>query len=271
MGFGNMAQAIAQHLIKIPGANIFAASPSLQSGKTIEGIHTDPDNLSIIKKSHIIVLAVKPQKAVNVLKQIGPVLPSNSLLLSIVAGLNLTYLAQYCRKTQAIVRSMPNLPIQIGKGATPLIANQFVTTQQKKNIHDLFQQAGIVSWIEKESDIDRLTALSGSGPAYLFYILEAMISAGKKLGLSDELSRNFVLQTAAGAISLAERSELELHELIKKITSPAGTTAAALDIFQKERVDLILFEAINAAYQRAQQLGSSPLNEELVKKNEQSQ
>ncbi len=256
IGYGNMARAIAQHVIKNPYYEIAAAAPSLSIGVTQDGIQTHDDNLAVITQRNLIVLAVKPQQAVDVLKQIGPTLPTDSLLISVVAGLSLSRLAGYCRSSQAIVRSMPNLPLAVGKGATPLIANACVTAKQKKETEALFQCGGMIAWMEHEGDMDRMTALSGSGPAYLFYFLEAMIRAGTQLGLPEGVVKPFAMQTLTGALELAKNSDLELSELRKKVTSPGGTTASAIDVFQSQGFDAIIIEAIHAAYERAKQLGA---------------
>ena len=256
IGYGNMARAIAQHLIKQPDYTLFAAAPSLSNLKTREGIQTSSNNLAVLPNSDLVILAVKPNQAEDVLKQIGPALPAESVLISTVTGLTLSYLATHCCANQAIIRSMPNLPIAIGKGATPLIANQFVSALQKKQVQQLFDSAGITAWLNKESDIDSMTALSGSGPAYLFYFLEAMMNAGKKLGLDDAIIKPFVLQTVTGAIEMAASSHVDPAELRKKVTSAKGTTAAAIEILQQHGFEDLLFAAINAAHERAKQLGN---------------
>jgi pyrroline-5-carboxylate reductase len=255
IGFGNMAKAIAQGLQNSDqNYQISAASPSLPKGQTAEGITTDYDNLAVIDNADLIILAVKPIEAAKVLTQIKGELPKNCLLLSVAAGLSLSWLEKHCRKGQAIVRSMPNTPIAVGKGATPLIANQFVSAQQKRWAEHLFQCCGIIAWTTEENDMDPFTALSGSGPAYVFLFLESLISAAKKLGLSEEIAKTFALQTLAGALSLASTSELEISELRKKVTSPAGTTAAAIDILQQEGFEKLILKAMEAAFKRAKQL-----------------
>ncbi|WP_412754536.1 pyrroline-5-carboxylate reductase [Legionella donaldsonii] len=256
IGFGNMAQAIARTLRNNRDYQIFAASPSLAKGINDDGFHTDHDNLAIIKDADVIFLAVKPANLKTVLTQISPHLAPNCLLVSIAAGMSLSWLAQYCPTNQAIVRSMPNIPIAVQEGATPLIANDYVTNKQKYLIEQLFQASGLTTWVTKESDIDSLTALSGSGPAYVFLFMEAMINAAKKLGLDENLAHSFTLQTVLGAAHLAKNNTLELSALRKKVTSPSGTTAAALDILRQQGFEELIFQAMKAACERAQQLGS---------------
>jgi pyrroline-5-carboxylate reductase len=255
IGFGHMAQAIAQHLIIGSKYRLLAASPRLPVGLSPQGIQTHADNVVVAQQCDLLILAVKPNQAIAVLKQIGHVLPPHAVLISIVAGLTRASIAAHCRNDQAIIRSMPNLPAVIGQGATPLMANAFVSTQQKQQAQELFERIGILHWIEQEQDMDLLTALSGSGPAYLFYFLDAIIRAGTQLGLDEETVKSFVLQTMAGSIQLAKSSEAELPTLIQQVTSPGGTTAAALAVFQKNGLDTIIREAIQAALDRSKQLG----------------
>jgi pyrroline-5-carboxylate reductase len=260
IGFGNMAKAISQGLINSnQDLQISAAAPTLARGQNADGIITDYDNLAVIDNADLVILAVKPIDAATVLAQIKEKLPQNCLLISVAAGLSLNWLAKHCRPEQAIVRSMPNTPIAVGKGATPLIANQWVTAQQKHWAEQIFLCSGIIAWTTEESDIDPFTALSGSGPAYVFLFLESIISAAQKLGLREEIAKTFALQTVAGALSLASSSDLEISELRKKVTSPAGTTAAAIDILQQHGFAELILEAMEAAFKRAKQLEATTI------------
>lgn len=255
VGYGNMAKAIAQHLVKIPDLTVYASSPSLATGKNPEGIATFSDNRLAIQNSDVVILAVKPQIAKEVLVEIADAIPKKAVLLSIATGLSLSTLATLLPPKQAIIRSMPNLAIAVGQGATPLIANDYASVEHKQIIQKIFEQAGIITWLNNEKEMDLFTALSGSGPAYIFYFLEAMINAAEKMGLSAEISKQFVLQTATGALALAKESGLNLEVLRKKITSPAGTTAAAIAVFEEKAMDRIIFDAIDAAVKRAEILG----------------
>ncbi|WED42349.1 pyrroline-5-carboxylate reductase [Legionella cardiaca] len=254
IGFGNMAQAIANGLTRNKTYRIFAAAPSLLNGISADGITQSPDNLEIIKNANIVILAVKPANIADVLNEIGLALPPESLLISVAAGVSLKALAKHCRQEQAIIRTMPNLPIAIGKGATPMIANAYVTSQHKQWAEDLFQDLGIIHWSTQESDMNPFTALSGSGPAYFFLFIEAMIDAAKKLGLNEEVAKAFTFQTLEGALDLASQGRLDISELRKKVTSPAGTTAAALAILEAHGFKDLLFKAMKAATKRAEQL-----------------
>lgn len=256
IGFGNMAQAIAQSLSNNKDYQLFAASPSLKDELRLDGIRTSSNNLTIIKEAELVFLAVKPAKMAEVLMELKPHLSPKTLVLSIAAGLSLSWLAKALPKQQAIVRCMPNTPIAIGKGATLAIANPYVTIQQQTLVETLFQPSGLLAWTTDEKEIDPFTALAGSGPAYVFLFLETLIHSATQLGLSKEIAKTFAIQTVVGALELAAGSELELSELRKKVTSPAGTTAAALDILQQQGFNELIFNAMQAACERAKQLGA---------------
>ncbi|ASQ46836.1 pyrroline-5-carboxylate reductase [Legionella clemsonensis] len=253
IGFGNMAQAIARGLSVNKGYQILAASPSLPSGVNEEGIITSPSNLEIIRNAEIIILAVKPDKIGEVLQEIGQELPTNSLLISIAAGVKIASLEKYCRKKQAIIRSMPNLAISIAKGATPLIANLSSSSQHKQWAEEIFQSLALIHWTANENDLNCFTALSGSGPAYIFLLMEAMIDAAKKSGLDEEVAQAFTLQTFRGALGLANKNK-NISTLREEVTSPGGTTAAALAVLNNHDFHALIHEAMKAAVKRAEDL-----------------
>ncbi len=249
-----MAKAIAQNLTDQRNYHIKAAAPSLSEGRSSEGIITTSDNLQAIVDAELIILAVKPARMAAVLSQIKDKIPEDCLLVSVAAGLSLAWFEQRCRQGQALIRSMPNITVTINKGATPLIANNSVTNEQKRKAAELFQQMGIVSWTRNENDLDAFTALSGSGPAYVFLFLEALIDASRKMGLDEEIAKAFALQTLIGAVEMALHSKLTVEELRKKVTSPAGTTAAALAVFEELKFKELIFKAMTAAEARAKEL-----------------
>ncbi|MDP1601908.1 MAG: pyrroline-5-carboxylate reductase [Legionella sp.] len=257
IGFGNMAKAIAKGLCQNKALKISAASPSLPAAVNSEGITTHFENLAIVKEANVLILAVKPANVTTVLAEIKPAIPKSCIVLSIAAGISLAKLADFCPPKQPIVRCMPNTPMAVGSGATALIANSFVTNTQKRTVEALFQYSGITAWVSKEAEMNAITALSGSGPAYVFLFIEAMINAAQHLGLDEELARDFALQTIAGAVSLMEKSNEKPEILRKKVTSPAGTTAAAIAILQQQKFEELIFSAMQAAYLRAEQLSTA--------------
>ncbi len=256
IGFGSMAKAIARGLIKENKHQLFASAPSLAVGINKDKIHTYYDNKELIKKADIIILSVKPSQMNAVLKDIRPELPNSSLIISVAAGLSLEWFAQKLTKPYPLIRTMPNTPASIGLGATPMIANSFTTVEQQQWAEAIFSTIGIVHWVSKEEDMDSFTALSGSGPAYVFLFVEALVNAALALGLEAEIAQRFALQTCKGALKLAEDGNLSLSQLRTQVTSPGGTTAAALDVLYPQLNELIS-SALHAAKMRAQELGKS--------------
>lgn len=254
IGYGAMAQAIAYPLSQQKKYILSAAAPSLTEGINQYGIHTYSTNQAAIEQAELIFLAVKPQHMKEVLEEIKPHIPKNCVLISVATGLTLTWLASYCAPDQAIIRTMPNTPAQIGMGATPMIANLYVSLKQKQQVEDIFSQIGITTWIEHEEDIDSFTALSGSGPAYVFLFIESLVKAGLSLGLNETIAKKFALQTVKGSVQLAQNSPFDLSELRAQVTSPGGTTAAALAILDGPLQDL-MSAALTAAKNRAHELG----------------
>lgn len=257
IGFGNMAKAIAKGLYQNPEFKIFAASPSLPVAINAEGIATHTNNLSIMQDADILIIAVKPANVSKVLTEVKTAIPKSCIVVSIAAGVSLNKLGDFCPPHQPIVRCMPNTPVAAGKGATALMANSFVNNAQKKIIEEVFQDSGITAWLSNEEEMNALTALSGSGPAYVFLFIDAMIKAAQRLGLDEDLARTFALQTFAGAIALLEKTKETPEALQKKVTSPAGTTAAAIAILQQQKFEELIFNAMQAASLRAEQLNNA--------------
>lgn len=254
IGFGNMAKAFAHGLLRDPKNHLQVASPSLPIGINNDGIHTHHNNQSIIPNADIVILAVKPTQMEAVLTEISPLLSNDQLVISIAAGLTFNWFMKRLPKHTALVRAIPNLAAKCGQSATPLIANTFVTPTQRTATERIFLSSGIITWTEQESDLDAFTALSGSGPAYLFLFMNAMVHAGITLGLPEDIARSFAIQTVQGAVSLAATDSLSLSELQKAVTSKGGTTAAAIQVFQNHNLDKVVLEAMTAAYQRSQEL-----------------
>lgn len=257
IGYGNMAKAIASTLATNQQLHIFAASPSLSEGINSEGIHTHYNNTAIIPKADVIIIAVKPDQVAHVLKEIRAFIPASSVLVSIAAGISLGQLNRLCPNNQAIIRCMPNTPIAVNQGASAFIANTYTSTKQIELVNKLFQCAGITVWVNDEQQINAITALSGSGPAYVFLFLESLIKAAEMLGIDHDTAASFAKQTLRGALSLLEKSGESPQELRKKVTSPAGTTAAAIAILQTQKFEHLVYLAMQAAYDKAIELNNS--------------
>jgi pyrroline-5-carboxylate reductase len=260
VGAGNMANSLIGGLIAkgIPAKNISASDPYEATLKNIAAqyaIPVSPDNHEVISGADVIVLAVKPQVMKPVAEQLAPALEGKKVLvISIAAGISLQSLQRWLGEQIAIVRCMPNTPALVQLGATGLFANHNVTGAQKNLAKNILDAVGISLWLNSEKELDAVTALSGSGPAYYFLLMEAMIKAGMAQGLAPETAKQLTLQTALGAATMAARSNDEPAELRRKVTSPNGTTEQAILSFQKNRFEEIVREALDAAARRSASL-----------------
>ena len=205
----------------------------------------------------VMVLAVKPQIMDEALPALKPLAGEGTVVLSIAAGRTLDSIERHLGSGAAIVRSMPNTPASIGRGITVACANANVTPAQKTKCDDLLQAAGSVAWTEEETALDPVTAVSGSGPAYVFLLAECLEEAGVRAGLDRNLARKLARETVSGAGELLRQSELPAGELRKNVTSPGGTTAAALEILMGEDgLGQLLTRAVKAAAKRSRELSS---------------
>lgn len=263
IGCGNMGRSLIGGLIAnghppdcIYGSDIDAAQRQLTRDQY--GIETLDDNVSAVHGADVVVLAVKPQIIRQTLEPLGSTLArTHPLLLSIAAGVRLEHLARWAGAEIAIVRVMPNIPALIQAGAAALCANSRVSTEQRNTAEAIMRSVGIITWVEDETLIDAVTALSGSGPAYYFYMMEVMERAGIELGLSREQARILTLQTALGAAKMALESKDEPATLRKQVTSPGGTTEQALRVLREGGFQELLTDAIKAAYVRADELAKT--------------
>lgn len=218
------------------------------------GIATAASNVALVHFAETILLAVKPQQMTEVLEEISPHIQKNHLILSIAAGLDTDFLAKRLPRGTRLIRVMPNLCALIGEGATALYVTTEATRKDRKFAERIFSAAGIALWVEREEWLDAVTAVSGSGPAFVFYLMESLTEAGEREGLPHELCRRLVLQTLAGATKMAESSIEPFPGLIEKVTSKGGTTEAGLKVLKDRGFREILIETIQTATQRAREL-----------------
>jgi pyrroline-5-carboxylate reductase len=204
----------------------------------------------------VVVLAIKPQLLDDAAAQVNAVLGPHTVLVSVLAGKTIGDLKARLPGATAIVRAMPNLPASIGRGATGAATNSAVSEPQRQAAHALLRCVGIVEWLDSEDLIDAVTALSGSGPAYVFHLVECMAEAGKAAGLPAELAERLARATVTGAGELLFRSELSPATLRQNVTSPGGTTAAALEVLMADPGGLkaLMGDAVAAAKRRAGEL-----------------
>jgi pyrroline-5-carboxylate reductase len=260
IGGGNMAQALIGGLAGrlTPASNIHVvdvmpATLTLLSERF--GVTTAQVPTDALAACDVIVLAVKPQQLREVVATIKPFLTSQ-LVLSIAAGIRAADISRWLGGHQAIVRTMPNTPALIGQGITGAYAMSGVTELQKERADALLRAVGETVWVTDEAQIDAVTAISGSGPAYVFYFIEAMQQAATELGLSAEQGRQLAQATFAGAAALASQSDEPVSLLRERVTSKGGTTYAALTSMEASGVKAALVKALHAAADRGGELGA---------------
>lgn len=257
VGAGNMANSLIRGLLAKGSkpASIIAADVDQQKLQTLVsscGIRA-ADNQALVDAADIIVLAVKPQVMETVCTQIS-LSTDTTLVVSIAAGITIEQLSNWLGSKTAIVRCMPNTPALVGKGASGLFANEYVNSEQKMLAQSLMEAVGLSVWVDSENDIDTVTAVSGSGPAYFFLFMEAMQDAAKELGLSEELAKQLVYQTASGAAELALHSSDTTAELRRNVTSPGGTTESAIKTFEAGGIRKLVKSALADAKNRSIEL-----------------
>ena len=250
IGGGNMAQALIGGLLSrgLPTTRITVSDPVEQIRHVLEekGIQTTADNLEAIKNADVVVLAVKPQVLATVLQPLKGLL-SDKLVISIIAGAEIQTISDLIGGSQRIVRVMPNTPALVQTGAHGIYASEAVGKQDRELTSQILAATGLTIWLDNEAQIDAVTAVSGSGPAYFFYLMESMIRAGKNLGLEEKVATALTLQTAF-------TSSNSPSELRKNVTSPNGTTQAALEVFDRAQISQNIQAALAAAQKRSQEL-----------------
>ncbi len=259
IGTGNMAQAILMGLIDSGYASnhILACSPSAAEKPELRALGLKlltHDVNTLIEQSDIIIYAAKPQQLANIAATISDCPLENKLIISVAAGLTTDGISHAFNQCATIIRAMPNTPTLLKKGVTGLYATESVGKQQRQFSQQLFSSIGECVWIEHEAQMDAVTAIAGSGPAYFFLLAEAMIDAGVKLGLSTEQAQQLVNATAFGASSMLKQLPQTAEELRQKVTSPGGTTAAAMQSLIEAGLAEHVDQAAKAAYDRGQQL-----------------
>lgn len=259
IGGGNMAGALISGLANklTPGANIHVIDPNAAALESLHkqfGVSTTQQCDQALSASDVIVLAVKPDKMREVLTALQPFL-AGQLLLSIAAGIRIVDLSRWAKNHQALVRAMPNTPALIGQGITGLVAMSGVSKEQREVADQILRAVGATVWLEDENLIDAVTAVSGSGPAYVFYFIEAMQQASQELGLSTEQGIELAKATFVGASQLAVLSSEPVALLRERVTSKGGTTYAALTSMEESGVKTMIVKAVKAAAARGKALG----------------
>lgn len=258
IGGGNMTKAIAGGLVDsgFDAANILIAEPSatarVELAQRLPGALIGTDNLSVAKAAGCIVLAVKPQILARVCQDLASTIQSHKqMIISVAAGVRTDDIDAWLGGGLAVVRIMPNQPALLRRGVSALYANQRTQDDERQRAADIIASVGAVVCVDSEAEIDAATAVSGSGPAYFFLLIDVLAKTAIELGIKPAAARTLAIETARGAAELAAHENAEMSDLIARVRSPGGTTAAALDELDAADVRAIFATAITAARDRA--------------------
>ena len=260
IGGGNMATSMIGGMIAsgVAPHNMCVYDPSAERLTELHkqfGLRCCENNDELIKTSDIVVIAIKPQVMAAVMKPLAASINAKRpLLISVVAGIRADSIDAWLEERHAIVRVMPNTPALIGAGASGLYATELVNAAQRQQAEQLLNTVGLTCWVDQESDIDLVTALSGSGPAYFMLFIESLVKAAVEAGLKPETALALAVQTAEGSAKLVKASDDSLAVLIDKVTSPGGTTEQALKQFRTQGLEQLVAKAFDAARLRSAEL-----------------
>ena len=261
IGCGNMSSAIIQGLINkgLSPDNIIASNRSegkLLEIKKITNIQTTTNNLEAVNFSNVIILAVKPQILPQICQQLKDINLSGKLIVSIAVGTTIETILKHLEQEIAVVRTMPNTPSTISEGATGLFANDKTSQAQKVIVETVFSSVGLTEWVKLESLIDVVAAIAGSVPAYIFLFIQSMIDQAIEEGLDATSAKNLAVQAVLGSAKLAQSMpETSLTDLRKAVTSPNGTTHAAITCFEDNHFSTTIKKSIKAAIARGKEIG----------------
>lgn len=262
IGAGNMGSSLIGGLIQDghPSQHIWASDADEEKLAYLKQrfhIHTTPHNITAAEAADVLILAIKPQYFATVAHELAKTIQTlKPLVISIAAGIRIASIEHWLGDQLPIVRTMPNTPAMIGCGATALFANAKTNEDQRNLAESILRAVGITVWLNDEQLMDAVTALSGSGPAYFFLMMEAMQEAGEVLGLPPETARLLTLQTALGSARMAMESSSSLVELRHQVTSPGGTTEKAVSVLEENNIRALFSKALGAAKLRSEELAS---------------
>lgn len=261
IGGGNMASSLIGGIVSqstIAAEQLWVFDPNAEKAQSLAqqfGINVAKHNAELISNSDIVVIAVKPQVLQHVLMPLALEFKAQQpLIISVVAGITASSIEKWLDGDFAIVRVMPNTPALVGMGACGLYANERVDKLQHDAASKLCNTVGISAWVTTENDIDTVTALSGSGPAYFLLFIQGLIEAAESAGLNSDTAKELAIQTAAGAAKLISASDTPLQTLIDNVTSPNGTTEKALQSFEQAKLKTVIADAFEAARSRSKEL-----------------
>jgi pyrroline-5-carboxylate reductase len=260
IGGGNMAHSLIAGLVADgqEPSTLTVSDPLVERREHLAsgfGINAAPDNAAAVAAAEVLVLCVKPQTAPSLCRELAGALPDPApLLISIMAGVTEASIAHWLGRSSALVRAMPNTPMMVQSGAIGLHANSATTASQRNLAEEIMRAGGLTHWVDKETDLDAVTAVSGSGPAYFFLFMEALEKAAIEQGLDADAARLLSIQTALGAARMAMESNESPQQLRERVTSPGGTTEQALRTFTEGGLEPLVSRAVAAARRRAAEL-----------------
>jgi pyrroline-5-carboxylate reductase len=264
VGGGNVATALISGISQspLPPEFIHVSDPSESARLLLEErfpVTGFDSTVAAIEGAHALVLAVKPQVMPQVLNELAGQLEASQLVISVAAGITLSHISSALGPNQPVVRCMPNTPALIGRGITGLCAGPACTEHHRQFAERVLSAAGATVWVDDEALMDVVTAVSGSGPAYFYYLVEALTEAAERLGLPPGVAAALALHTARGAGELAMQSDTDIASLRRAVTTPGGTTEAALDQFRARGFKQTVYDAVQAATERGRELASGAL------------
>lgn len=269
IGAGSMAEALISGMIKkdfMDRKSIWVTNRSnedrLNTLKRNYGVNSTYDLEKMLKEVDIVILAMKPKDVGNSLKKINNFIPPNAIIVSLLAGVSTKTIEILMERPIGVVRAMPNTSAAIGQSATAIAMNKHISNKQLQTVKSMFDTVGLTVFVEEEQ-LDAVTGLSGSGPAYIYYLIEAMEKSAAEIGLHRDIAKKLIVQTLIGAAGMVSISKKPPEQLRREVTSPNGTTEAGIKILGKYQVEEAFIECIKAATERSKEIGSS-LEEELV-------
>lgn len=263
VGAGSMAEALISGMIEsrlITGSNIWVTNKcsreKLQSMEKAYGVQATYNHSELFRGAETVILAMKPKDAADAITLIKPYLQEDMLIISVLAGVSIESIELLAEKKLPVVRAMPNTSAAVGKSASALSANERVTKEQMEAVRGIFDTVGKSAFVE-ERQLDAVTGLSGSGPAYIYYLAEAMEKSAEEIGLEKEMAKEFIIQTLIGAAEMLARSAKDPQQLRKEVTSPGGTTEAGVKVLEANGVQRAFIECIKEATAQSRRLGQS--------------
>ncbi|VEF47875.1 pyrroline-5-carboxylate reductase [Bacillus freudenreichii] len=270
IGAGSMAEAIIAGLIEkniCQGEDILVTNredrTKLEQLEHRYGIQSTYDMDELIRDADMVIFAVKPKDADAALQKIQSYIQPSTFFISVMAGISISFMEDKLKVSCAVARAMPNTSASVGKSATAISFNHHVSENQKQLAETVFSSIGMTAVVE-ENKLDAITALSGSGPAYIYYVVEAMEQSAEEIGLDAGMAKQLILQTLAGAAEMLSSSDREASELRKAVTSPGGTTEAGIKVLQNNNVEEAFIKCIKAATEQSKRLGQVHESKHLV-------